>query len=52
MISNLSFETGHVVIVAIAVICGLFMLKVTKKVIGAAIVIGIIAVITKHIGLW
>lgn len=49
---GMTVETGHVVIVLIAVLCGLFMLKVTKKIIGIVFLIGLVAVATKYFGLW
>ena len=45
-------QTGHALIVGIAVIAGLFMLKVAKKIIGVAAVVAVIAVATKYFGLW
>jgi len=45
-------DVGHVIIVGIAVLCGLIMLKVTKKVLGLAIGIAVVAVITNVLGLW
>ena len=49
---NMTFETGHVVIVFVAVLCGLLMLKVTKKIFGIAFLVGLVAVATKYFGLW
>lgn len=49
---GLSIATGHVIIVFVAVMCGLLMLKVTKKILGIAFVIGLVVVITKYFGLW
>lgn len=49
---KMDVQTGHVLIVGIAVICGLFMLKVAKKIIGIAAVVIAIAVATKYFGLW
>lgn len=45
-------NTGHVIIVTIAVVCGLIMLKVTKKIVGIAIIVGLIAAVTKYFGIW
>lgn len=48
----ISEQVGHVIVVVIAVMCGLIMLKVTKKVLGLAIGVTAVAVITKMLGLW
>lgn len=45
-------NTGHVIIVSIAAVCTLAMLKTTKKVISVAIALGLVATVTKYMGLW
>ena len=49
---KMDVQTGHVLIVGIAVVCGLTMLKVAKKVIGVVVVVAAVAVLTKYFGLW
>ena len=49
---EMDVQTGHVVIVGVAVVCGSIMVKVTKKIIGAAIVICVVVAATKYFGLW
>lgn len=49
---GITSEVGHIVIVVIAVLCGLITIKATKKVFGITLFIGLIAVITKYIGIW
>lgn len=48
----ISVQTGHVIVVAVAVVAALVILKVTKKVIGIAAVVGVLAALTKYLGLW
>lgn len=48
----LPIETGHVVIIVIAIVVALFMLKVTKKVIGITVAVGVLAAVSKYFGLW
>lgn len=49
---GISVSTGHVIIVVVAILCGLITLKVTKKVFGAVLLAGVVAVLTKYFGLW
>lgn len=47
-----SLATGHFIVIVFAVIVLLFFLKLSKKIIGTAITVGIVLVILKYIGVF